>query len=80
MLIVDGENTAPAQGSLGASSADTNNPLFLGSQPRLGRRRGNAVLDKFVGCIRDVSVNNERIDLAYTLFVGEVNAGVCPTI
>ncbi|RXG51382.1 Laminin subunit alpha-4 [Armadillidium vulgare] len=80
VLTVDGVHAPPASGPLGSSSADTNKPLFLGSQPRLSSRRGNAVSEKFVGCMRNVVVNSDKIDFSYILYVGEVNAGVCPTI
>lgn len=80
ILVVDGVNTNPVSGKIGATSTDTKNPLFLGSQHRLAQRRGQPVAEKFVGCIRNVTVNKDPIDLAYTTPVGTVNAGSCPTI
>lgn len=80
ILDVDDVTSSPATGTVGATSTDTNNPLFLGTQPLINRRRGRAVLEKYVGCIRNVSVNKDHIDLAYTTFIGNVNAGACPTI
>lgn len=80
ILIVDGTSTNPVSGKIGATSTDTKHPLFLGTQPRIMQRRGNAVAEKFVGCIRNVSINKETEDLPYATFVGQVNAGSCPTI
>lgn len=80
VVTVDGLNSEPAAGQIGSKSADTNKPLFLGSQPRLSKRRGDPVPEKFVGCMRNVVVNGEKIDLSYVLYVGDVNAGVCPLI
>uniref|UniRef100_A0A0P4VVW3 Laminin subunit alpha n=1 Tax=Scylla olivacea TaxID=85551 RepID=A0A0P4VVW3_SCYOL len=80
ILVVDGVTTEPVSGKIGATSTDTKNPLFLGSQPFLTQRRGNAVSDKYVGCMRNISVNKAQIALAYVTYVGNVNAGTCPTI
>ncbi|XP_076046327.1 laminin subunit alpha isoform X4 [Oratosquilla oratoria] len=80
LLVVDGVSTAPVSGRRGATSTDTLSPIFLGSQPHILKRRGNATPDKFVGCIRNLKINKEATSLAYSTFVGNVNAGVCPTI
>ncbi|XP_047502805.1 laminin subunit alpha-like isoform X1 [Penaeus chinensis] len=80
ILIVDGTSTNPVSGKIGATSTDTKHPLFLGTQPRITQRRGNGVAEKFVGCIRNVSINKEAEELPYATFVGQVNAGSCPTI
>ncbi|KAK8725473.1 hypothetical protein OTU49_010877, partial [Cherax quadricarinatus] len=80
ILVVDGTSTNPVSGKIGATSTDTKNPLFLGSQPLVQKRRGGATSERFVGCIRNVTVNKELEALAYTTFVGNVNAGSCPTI
>ncbi|MPC51629.1 Laminin subunit alpha-1 [Portunus trituberculatus] len=39
ILVVDGVTTEPVSGKIGATSTDTKNPLFLGSQPFLTQRR-----------------------------------------
>ncbi|XP_069164876.1 laminin subunit alpha isoform X2 [Procambarus clarkii] len=80
ILVVDGTSTNPVSGKIGATSTDTKNPLFLGSQPLVQKRRGGATSEKYVGCMRNVTVNKEPVALAYTTFVGNVNAGSCPTI
>lgn len=80
ILVVDGHTTEPVSGKIGATSTDTKNPLFLGSQPFVTRRRGGAVDEKYVGCMRNISVNKENIALAYATYVGNVNSGTCPTI
>lgn len=80
ILVVDGTSTNPVSGKLGATSTDTKNPLFLGSQPHVTRRRGGATSEKYVGCIRSVTVNKDPVVLEYTTFMGNVNAGSCPTI
>ncbi|XP_018008782.1 laminin subunit alpha [Hyalella azteca] len=78
VLTVDGIS-ATNTGHIGSTSTDTRHPLFLGSQPRLGQRRGQPVADMYVGCIKNVVLREEPINLAYSTFVGNVNAGSCPT-
>ncbi|XP_071537849.1 laminin subunit alpha isoform X2 [Panulirus ornatus] len=80
ILVVDGTSTNPVSGRMGATSTDTKNPLFLGSQPNVTKRRGGATSEKYVGCIRNVTVKKDPIPLAYSTFTGNVNAGSCPTI
>lgn len=80
ILVVDGQTTEPVSGKIGATSTDTKNPLFLGSQPFITQRRGGAVSEKYVGCMRNINVNKVHIALAYATYVGNVNAGTCPTI
>ncbi|XP_042212496.1 laminin subunit alpha-like isoform X1 [Homarus americanus] len=80
ILVVDETSTVPVSGKIGATSTDTKNPLFLGSQPHVQNRRGGASDKKFIGCVRNVTVNKDPVALAYTTFVGNVNAGSCPTI
>lgn len=80
ILVVDGTSTSPVSGKIGATATDTKHPLFLGSQPRITQRRGEAVSEKFVGCVRNVTINKDPVDLVYATFVGNVDAGSCPTI
>ncbi|CAL4060446.1 unnamed protein product [Meganyctiphanes norvegica] len=80
ILVVDGHSTNPVSGKIGATSADTKHPLFLGTQPRIGDRRGDPTTIKYVGCMKNVQINKEAVDLAYPIFVGNVDAGSCPTI
>ncbi|XP_064094479.1 laminin subunit alpha-like isoform X2 [Macrobrachium nipponense] len=80
MLVVDGISTNPVKGKIGATSTDTKHPLFLGSQPRISARRGEATDEKFVGCVRNLTIKNAPADLAFATFVGNVDAGSCPTI
>ncbi|KAF2360979.1 Laminin G domain [Trinorchestia longiramus] len=77
VITVDGIS-ASNSGTIVATSTDTRHPLFLGSQPRLSQRRGQPVLDMFVGCIRNVTLGQESSDLGHSTFVGNVNAGSCP--
>ena len=79
-LVVDGHTTLPVSGRLGATSTDTKNPLFLGSQPFITRRRGGAVSEMYVGCVRNITVNKDIVALGSVTYVGNVNAATCPTI
>lgn len=77
ILTVDrASNTS--SGSIAGTSIETRHPLFLGSQPRLKQRRGLPVDGMFVGCIRNVTLEEEQLNLSYSTFVGNVNAGSCP--
>ena len=78
--MVDDNHMTPVYGKIGTTSTDTRHPLFLGTQPRIAQRRGNPVTQRFVGCIRNVFLSDKLIDMSVVSYVGDVNAGSCPTI
>jgi len=79
LVLRIGDMFSSASGSTLATTIQTNHPLFLGSQPRLSKRRGQPVTDKFMGCIKNVTVDDRPFVLADSYFVGNVNAGSCPS-
>ncbi|KAH1008402.1 hypothetical protein HUJ05_008957 [Dendroctonus ponderosae] len=78
-LSVDNMFTDPKIGSPAAVSGDTGSALFLGGHRLLKKVRGIASRTPFIGCIRNVSLNNEPIDLSTSLFEGNITVGTCRT-
>lgn len=71
--------TDPKIGSPAAVSSDTGSALFLGGHRLIKRVRGINSRSPFVGCIRNVYLNNDAIDLTTTVVEGNITIGTCRT-
>ena len=81
-LSVDDVFAQPGIGVPGVSSTDTNHGLFLGGHPKADRLTGRQTADgaDFVGCVRDVVIEGQPLDIGPAMLKGDVMAHVCPTI
>jgi len=70
----------PGIGVPGVSSTDTNNPLFLGGHPRPGRFNLEPEQSRYVGCMKDVVVESNPVDITDDKIFGDIHSHVCPTI
>lgn len=55
------------------------NPIFIGGHPRPMKIRGLKSREQFVGCIDDVKINDQDLNLDPERAFGEVSMGICPT-
>ncbi|XP_050301015.1 laminin subunit alpha [Anthonomus grandis grandis] len=78
-LSVDNMFTDPKIGAPAAVSSDTGSGLFLGGHRLIKRVRGITSRIPFVGCIKNVSLNNDYIDLSTTTASGNITVGSCRT-
>lgn len=78
-LSVDGEFTNPGVGDHRSTSTDTGGALFLGGHRLIHKARGLLTRTPFVGCIKNVYVNNEAVPLEPSMADGDVVIGSCPT-
>jgi laminin alpha 3/5 len=77
MLEVDGVSAAPGLGTAGVAHTNTNDPLYIGGVPEF--HRGIHTRDQFVGCMRNVQIASETVNLSNARAVGHVNLAACPT-
>lgn len=69
-----------ADAGIGMSqSTDTRGALFLGGHQLQRRMRGHATRNHFHGCIRHVTINNNVVEMKYSMASNGVLVGVCPT-
>ncbi|VEN47917.1 unnamed protein product [Callosobruchus maculatus] len=81
-LSVDSMFTSPKIGPAHSTSTDTGSALFLGGHRFIKKVRGIQSRMPYVGCVRNVTINDERVDLTTlpTTFInGNVDIGYCPT-
>ncbi|XP_060535680.1 laminin subunit alpha [Cylas formicarius] len=78
-ISVDRIFTDPKIGHHTATSTDTGSALFLGGHRLIKKVRGIVSRTPFVGCIKDVSLNNEPIDMQATMVEGHITVGICRT-
>ncbi|KAK4877517.1 hypothetical protein RN001_010023 [Aquatica leii] len=79
-LSVDSTFTDPGVGDYRSQSTDTGGALFLGGHRLIHRTRGLSTRSSFVGCIKDVQINNNPIYLEQRMAEGHVTVGSCPTV
>jgi len=77
-LIVDSIGSTPTIGEPTADVTDTSRPLFLGGHQHLSKARGLTVRSPFIGCIRNVKINEVLQPINLNMAVGKVRTGVCP--
>jgi hypothetical protein len=82
-LSVDKTSVEPGIGIPGSSSTDTRDSLIIGDFNRTlhqRRLRGLQTREFYVGCIRNVFINEEEQKLDASQVRGNVTVSVCPTI
>lgn len=77
-LSVDNVFTNPGIGDTKAKVTNTGGSLFLGGHRLLQKARGLGKRVPYVGCIRNVYVNNQHIPLLPEMAEGKVTVGSCP--
>lgn len=79
-LSVDDIFAQPGIGVPGVSSTDTNHGLFIGGHPRPDRLTGLQTRRNFVGCIRNIVIENNPLEVHHGMLKGDILSNVCPTI
>ena len=79
-LSVDDIYGQPDIGVPGVSSTDTNHGLFIGGHPRPERLTGLRSESNYVGCIRNIVIENRPLNVTSSMIKNDVSADVCPTI
>ncbi|RWS16537.1 Laminin subunit alpha-like protein [Dinothrombium tinctorium] len=77
---VDSTFAEPGWGIGGVFSTDTNSPLFIGGVPEDNNLPELASKPQFVGCIRNLKVNNKIQSIVDGRIYGNVSPNVCSTI
>ncbi|XP_076440495.1 laminin subunit alpha-like [Babylonia areolata] len=77
-IMVDGmESPEPGVGSAKVSSADTNDPLYIGGVPDASAK-GIQTSDNYVGCIRNLRLNDQPQALSSGQVTGDIQLDSCP--
>ena len=77
---VDNIFARPGIGVPGVSSTNTNHGLFIGGHPRADRLTGLKTSNGYVGCIKNIAIENEPLDVTARMLKGDIQSNVCPTI
>lgn len=81
LLSVDHKAAPIGIGGKNVAAVLSKHPIFIGGHPMLGRRlRGSTSQSQYVGCINNVYINMNSINLGPERAYGRVIAGICPTI
>lgn len=78
-LSVDNVFTDPSLGDHQSVSTDTGSALFLGGHRLIKRVRGISSRTAFVGCIKNVFINNEPAEVRPSMIEGAITVGSCRT-
>ncbi|RZC32304.1 Laminin G 2 and/or Laminin II domain containing protein [Asbolus verrucosus] len=79
-LSVDNVFTEPNLGDHSSTSTDTGSALFLGGHRYLTTRaKGITTKLPYVGCVKNVFINEEPIEILAHMAEGNVIVGTCPT-
>lgn len=80
-LSVDNVFTDPQLGDHSSTSTDTGSALFLGGHRYLHSPRAKGIRTKtpYVGCVKNIFINNEPIEILANMAEGDVIVGTCPT-
>lgn len=66
-------------GPLDPGSTDTKKPVFVGGAPDLFLPESIATRKPYVGCVRNLTINNSRVSFNKAVLVsGAVSVGTCP--
>ncbi|CAJ1077321.1 laminin subunit alpha-4 isoform X2 [Xyrichtys novacula] len=66
-------------GPLNTSSTDDKTPVFIGGAPDLVLPEGITTKKAFVGCMRNLTINNIQVNFSKAMLVsGAVSIGTCP--
>lgn len=79
-LSVDNTFTNPGVGDHRNPSTDTGGALFLGGHRLINRARGIISRVSYVGCIKNVSINNEDVVFQKDMIDpgSDITIGTCP--
>lgn len=78
-LAVDNVFTDPKIGDRSGKSTDTGSALLLGGHKMIRKLRGSISKSPYVGCVKNISVNSETIELLPEMADGNVTIGFCRT-
>lgn len=80
-LSVDNTFTNPGVGDHRSPSTDTGGALFLGGHRLLNKARGIFSRVSYVGCIRNVFINDDRVNFVQEMVEpgSDITLGTCPT-
>ncbi|XP_017779043.1 PREDICTED: laminin subunit alpha isoform X2 [Nicrophorus vespilloides] len=78
-LAVNGVYSSPGIGDHKSASTDTGGYLFLGGHRLINKAKGLTVRIPYVGCIRNVLVNNIVNTITPNMVEGGITIGSCPT-
>ncbi|KAK7100839.1 laminin subunit alpha-like isoform X2 [Littorina saxatilis] len=76
-LVVNGKRGQESVGSTKVSAADTNDPLYIGGLPDTSLK-GVQTNEQYVGCIRNLEINNKPQPLFSGTVIGDVEIDSCP--
>ena len=79
-LSVDDVFAQPGIGVPGVSSTDTNHGLFIGGHPRPDRLTGKQSTSEYSGCIKNIVIEGNPLDVQPGMLRGDILSNVCPTI
>ena len=81
-LSVDNVFPAYGIGVPGVSSTDTmdTDGLFIGGHPRADRLTGLKTSNGYIGCIKNISIKSEQLEIKARMLKGDIQSNVCPTI
>lgn len=83
ILSVDHKAAPPGIGTKNIGAVGTKHPIYIGGHPNLESDKplkGSMSRAQFVGCIKDVYINEKPYSLNPSQTHGKVMADVCPTI
>ncbi|XP_078669751.1 laminin subunit alpha-2-like isoform X2 [Branchiostoma floridae x Branchiostoma belcheri] len=78
-IMVDGNAVPPATSQQASTSADTNDPLYVGGYPDTALQQKAATTDvNFRGCLRNLSINGKPYSVGAALTLVGVQPNTCP--
>lgn len=77
-LSVDNVFNNPVIGSPNSISTDTAGSLFVGGHRLLGRLKGHVTKTHYIGCMKNIVINDKNIEVTQTMREGGVSLGSCP--
>ncbi|KYB28643.1 Laminin subunit alpha-like Protein [Tribolium castaneum] len=80
-LSVDNVFTDPKLGDHSSTSTDTASALFLGGHRYLNATRARGIVTRlpYVGCVKNIFINNDPVEVDASMAEGGVIVGTCPT-
>lgn len=81
-LGIDGSDRVQESGIGDVYITDTNSPLYVGGIPddEMNGYNGLDTKEQFVGCIKDIVINESSVLLSNSTIKGHVTMNTCPTI
>ena len=79
-LSVDDVFAQPGIGVPGVSSTDTNHGLFIGGHPRPDRLTGKQTTSDYSGCVKNIVIEGNPLEVRPNMLKGDILSHVCPTI